>query len=180
LARQGIAVSGAVRVGDAPPDDARVVVRMPSPPMLTLLSMMQRERSDVVAESLLRTLGAKHHKEGTTRAGLTVVRSLLDACLTERDVLDAGSGLSRGNRIAASSLACVMQDQAARLATGREWASLLGHPERGDAWVEALATPGWTLRGRGEEIDGVGSFLGLAQDASGTRHVVVWLTEEAR
>ncbi len=180
LARQGIVVSGAVRMGESPPSDARVVVRAASPTLLTLLSMMQRERSDVIAESLLRTVGAKRRGEGTTQAGLEEVRTLLGDCLTATDVLDAGSSLSRVNRVAASSLACVMQQQLAEVATGREWASLLGHPERGDAWVDAVAASGWVLRGRGEEVDGVGSFVGVAQDTAGVRHVVVLLTESAR
>jgi PBP4 family serine-type D-alanyl-D-alanine carboxypeptidase len=178
--RQGITVSGTVRIGEAPPPDARVVVTVPSAPMLSLLATMQREGSDVMAESLLRTLGAKHEGQGTTVAGLNAVRSLLSDCLTSDDVLDAGSALSRSNRIAVRSLGCVIRQQAESVARGHEWASMLGHPARGDAWVDVLGVAGWTLRGRGEEVDGVGSFAGLAQAVDGRRYVVVWLSEEPR
>ncbi|MBA3347055.1 MAG: D-alanyl-D-alanine carboxypeptidase/D-alanyl-D-alanine-endopeptidase [Actinobacteria bacterium] len=100
-------------------------------PLSQIVRFMGRESDNYTAETLVKQLGAVVDGHGTTGAGLAVVRrSLADAGVPLGGVrLADGSGLSRLDRLTASSLVAL-------LGAG------LADPEIGDAFVASLAVAG--------------------------------------
>jgi len=100
-------------------------------PLSQIVRFMGRESDNYTAETLVKQLGAVVDGRGTTSAGLAVVRrSLADAGVPLGGVrLADGSGLSRLDRLTASSLVAL-------LGAG------LADPEIGDAFVASLAVAG--------------------------------------
>lgn len=100
-------------------------------PLAQIVRFMGRESDNYTAETLVKQLGAVVDGRGTTSAGLAVVRrSLVDAGVPLGGVrLADGSGLSRLDRLTASSLVAL-------LAAG------LADAEIGDAFVASLAVAG--------------------------------------
>lgn len=95
LRRQRIAVAGAV--GErAAPAAAQELAAVPSPPMATVVRLMLVPSDNLVAEMLLKALGAHHGAAGSTTAGATVVRRTLARFRIAPRISD-GSGLSRAN-----------------------------------------------------------------------------------
>lgn len=95
LRRQRIRV--AAKVGERPaPAGAQELAVAASPPMATLVRMTLVPSDNLIAEMLLKALGAHHGRAGTTRAGATVVRRTLARFRIAPRISD-GSGLSRAN-----------------------------------------------------------------------------------
>jgi serine-type D-Ala-D-Ala carboxypeptidase/endopeptidase (penicillin-binding protein 4) len=140
-----------------------------SAPLWRILHTMDRDSDDFISEMVLKTVGALGDGTGTTAAGVTVARSVLEQMIgaDARNLhLVDGSGLSAANRATASALAQLL----AR--TARD--PTLGPPLR-----QALAIAGvdGTLRDRpvGSDrvlaktgsLDGVSSLSGYATTKSG-------------
>jgi serine-type D-Ala-D-Ala carboxypeptidase/endopeptidase (penicillin-binding protein 4) len=68
-----------------------------SPPMLTMLNLMNVRSDDFFAEMLIKQLGARFGHAGTTAAGARVVSSVLAGYGLHPQIVD-GSGLSRSDR----------------------------------------------------------------------------------
>jgi D-alanyl-D-alanine carboxypeptidase/D-alanyl-D-alanine-endopeptidase (penicillin-binding protein 4) len=96
LRRAGVKVPGRTRVAPAPAD-ATVLVTSASPPMRTLVARTNRPSDNLLAESLLKALGARFGRAGSTAAGAAVVRSQLASFGVHPRIAD-GSGLARANR----------------------------------------------------------------------------------
>ncbi len=113
LAEAGVTVGGRVRRGVLPP--ASTLLRtITSPPLASVLMDMNKYSSNFMAEAVLRTLGAELRGEGSTEAGLAVIRAHLDALgiAPEQSQLVNGSGLSRDLRFSPEAMTRVLADAA--------------------------------------------------------------------
>ncbi len=110
LQKAGVAVRGRPTIGSAT-RTATQIVRRASPPLATLLSVMDTWSDNFIAEMLLKQVGAQLGAGGGTDAGAAVVR----ATLSDDDVplagvrLADGSGLSSLNRLTARSLVAMLE-----------------------------------------------------------------------
>ena len=130
LEAAGVEVAGRTRTGRL------TTVGLPlardlSEPLAAIVRVMGRESDNFTAEVLVKALGAHYADEGSTAAGLRVVRGSLAAAgvpLTGVRLAD-GSGLSRLDRLTAAALVAL-------LGAG------LGDPEIREAFLASLAIAG--------------------------------------
>jgi len=126
MAREGVRVTGGLESGTAP-EAARELYALDSQPLSQTLFMMNKMSNNMMAESIIKTLGALDAgPPGTTAAGLKVVRRFLDEIGVDTGAvrLADGSGLSRDNHLPASALARVLEEM----------------PRRFGMWPEFLAS----------------------------------------
>ncbi|MGI8685279.1 MAG: D-alanyl-D-alanine carboxypeptidase/D-alanyl-D-alanine endopeptidase [Acidimicrobiales bacterium] len=99
LQARGVTVDGAAGEGKAP-DASTVVAKVESPPMRDIVAEMLRESDNLTAELLVKELGRRFAGEGSTTAGLGVVRETLTRAGFPVDQLVSvdGSGLDRSDR----------------------------------------------------------------------------------
>ena len=110
LRREGVSVGGLPAAGRAA-STAVELVRRASPPLKSLLSVMDTWSDNFIAEMLLKQVGAQLGGGGSTGAGAAVVSATLaadDVPLAGIRIVD-GSGLSSLNRLTARSLAAMLQ-----------------------------------------------------------------------
>ena len=108
LAAQGITVEGAIRVARTPAG-AALVTALPSPPLARLVSTMNRESINLVAEQLYRAAarGTERREVGSAEVAGTVLQDYLVRRVgTSRDAVRAtdGSGLSVLDRVTPRAL----------------------------------------------------------------------------
>jgi len=105
LQARGVTVAGGVAEGQAPVT-AAAVARVASPPVREVVGQMLRESDNLTAELLVKELGRRFAGEGTTAAGLGVVRRSLGAAGLPVDQLVSvdGSGLDRTDRASCALL----------------------------------------------------------------------------
>lgn len=108
-------LEGPVRFGVAAPSGAgtQVIGQVRSPTIAQLAAATNGPSDNFYAEQLLRGIGARHGAAGTTSAGLAAQRARL-AALGIRPRLADGSGLSRGNRVAPTTVVRLLDVMAAR------------------------------------------------------------------
>jgi D-alanyl-D-alanine carboxypeptidase/D-alanyl-D-alanine-endopeptidase (penicillin-binding protein 4) len=170
LIDQGITVSGGASTGKAP-FGATDLSAVHSKPLWMILRTMDTYSDNFMAEMVLKAVGALGGGKGSTAAGLTVARSVLQDTIGDDAKnlhLVDGSGLSSANRLTASALAELL-------------AHISQDPTLGPPLREALAIAGvnGTLRDRPAgagrvlaktgTLDGVSSLSGYATTQSGTR-----------
>ncbi len=112
LAREGVVVSGGLRRAAAP-EGARELYALESQPLSQILFLMNKNSNNLMAEAILKTIGAEDTgAPGTTAAGLRVVRRFLDAMGVDTGGmrLADGSGLSRHNHLPAATLVRVLEE----------------------------------------------------------------------
>lgn len=105
LAREGILVLGGVKSGTLPQDATELAVHR-SAPLSQILSLLMKPSDNLIAEVLLKTLGAEIKGQGTTNAGIEVETEFCQQIgmdLTALKIVD-GSGLSRLNFISPNNL----------------------------------------------------------------------------
>ncbi|MEX2476669.1 D-alanyl-D-alanine carboxypeptidase/D-alanyl-D-alanine-endopeptidase [Marinobacter sp.] len=178
LVDMGIAISGESLTGNTP-DEARLMVRMSSPDLVTMVRDINKWSSNVMARQLLLTIGAENHldDEGDDRAaGIRVIYDWLEnkGINTAGMVIDNGAGLTRHGRITARQGAQILQ---------RAWNS----PFSSDlmASMPLIAMDGTMARRlRNVGMDGLGriktgylehvrSIAGFTRDESNTTWAVV-------
>jgi serine-type D-Ala-D-Ala carboxypeptidase/endopeptidase (penicillin-binding protein 4) len=100
LRSRGVAVGGDGAEGRAPPGGA-AVASITSPPLSDVVAVLLQESDNLTAELLVKELGVRFGGEGSTRAGLDVVRSTLDSLGLPEEAMAAadGSGLDRSDRL---------------------------------------------------------------------------------
>jgi serine-type D-Ala-D-Ala carboxypeptidase/endopeptidase (penicillin-binding protein 4) len=100
LRARGVTVEGPSVEGRTP-DAAAVVARAESPPMAEVVRQMLRESDNLTAELLVKELGRRFADDGTTAAGLRVMREALAQAGLPVDQLVSvdGSGLDRSDRV---------------------------------------------------------------------------------
>jgi len=109
LEKRGIALNGTVRVDPyAPPPavQSSALYAHFSEPLPAILSVMNKESDNYLAEYILRALGASTSFEGCRRTGIHAVEQFIKKCGIDRhDVaLDDGSGLTRQNLATARAI----------------------------------------------------------------------------
>jgi len=105
LSKLGIVVLGGVRPGRSPAD-AAVLCTHTSPTLANILAMLNKPSDNLIAEVLLKTLGAVVKQKGTSAAGAEVAKEFLNRIgldLTGINIAD-GSGLSRLNYVTARNV----------------------------------------------------------------------------
>lgn len=112
LAEAGVRVVGPARAGAAPAAaEAFPIASLLSPPLSSILRYMDYESDNFTAEILLKQLGTLESGQGTTAAGALAVSNILSEYGVPMNgvrIAD-GSGLSRLNRLTASTLAQMLR-----------------------------------------------------------------------
>ncbi|MDE0504761.1 MAG: D-alanyl-D-alanine carboxypeptidase/D-alanyl-D-alanine-endopeptidase, partial [Candidatus Poribacteria bacterium] len=106
LVRHGISVEGVVRQGVVPNGASEITVHT-SPPLSFILRKMNKRSDNLIAELLLKTLGAEIvGAAGTSEKGLRVINQFLNetGIAKSQSTLADGSGVSRYNLLSASML----------------------------------------------------------------------------
>jgi D-alanyl-D-alanine carboxypeptidase/D-alanyl-D-alanine-endopeptidase (penicillin-binding protein 4) len=127
LEARGIRVRLAPRAAEAPAG-APVLASVDSPPMETLVRLMNKPSDNFFGEMLLKNLAMQARGVGTTKAGARVAAGYARRLGARARIAD-GSGLSRGNR--ASPYRVV-----------RLLAAMVAEEESFDAWYASLAIAG--------------------------------------
>ncbi len=109
LSQQKITMTGSVKYASTP-ENAKLIATHTSPPLSQILAMLNKPSDNLIAETLLKTIGAVVKGNGSTSAGIEVETEFfkkigLDA--SEMSITD-GSGLSRFNYISASNLVALL------------------------------------------------------------------------
>lgn len=138
----GVAQVGGLSVGVTPPS-ARPIGSATSPPLRSILRTMNLDSDNFIAETLAKDVGAYGAGRGTTAAGVARTRTVLidRGVLSRSDRLVDGSGLSRGNRLSASSLVRLIADADGDEAWGRALISSLAQGGEGTLVRRFLTGP---------------------------------------
>lgn len=174
---------GAVRAGMTPPASV-LLSSHESPTLLEAIRVINKRSNNVMARTLLLTLGAERGRRPATvqDSGATVSRLLAAQGLAMPElVLDNGAGLSRNARISAQSMAAMLQTA---------WRSSL-MPEYMSSF--AIAGIDGTVRRRMRDVATQGmahlktgtlrdtsALAGYVLGASGRRYVIVSLVNDDR
>ena len=136
LAARGIPVTGGAADFDdvAPeldPSPRRTIVASTSAPLREIATVLMKVSQNLYAETLLKTVGAARGGLGTVAAGQEAVRERLRAWGVPDDgyVYVDGSGLSRYNYVAASTITTVLAHE-------------YGDPQQRDAFIATLPIAG--------------------------------------
>lgn len=115
FSQKGIRVAGKLRRKRSDEqfsyDKLDIVSVYQSPPLLDILSYLNKESDNFLAEQVLRSIGIQYRGEGSLEAGLDAVRSMMTACgvdMKKHSVAD-GSGLSRKNRISPNAIVALLR-----------------------------------------------------------------------
>jgi len=165
---RGIRVLGRTKTGQAPPT-ARRVARVSSPTVAELAHLVNAPSDNFMAETLLKELGARFGRAGTTAAGASVARSVASGFGASPRIAD-GSGLSRSNSTSPREVMLLM-------------AGMRAGPN-GDAFERSLAVAGRTgtlasrmrgtlaagnCRAKTGTLSNVSTLAGSCRSASGHR-----------
>lgn len=109
-----------------------------------IIKEINTESVNLYAEAVLKTLGSHYLKEGSFRAGVSIVKEFLRRCGADTSLVELydGSGLSRYNLISPYNIMLVLR--------------YMYHSELFDGFYELMAGPGQgTLENRFNSISGV-------------------------
>ena len=110
LNKRGITTRNRTALSGRVPEGATLLHTHTSPPLSDILPLLNKPSDNLIAECLLRTLGAEVHGEGSAAAGERVLLDFLRAAglnLNALNIVD-GSGLSRRNQISARNLVTLL------------------------------------------------------------------------
>ena len=106
LAKRGVTLQGTVRYGEVPEEAAEIITHV-SPPLSRIVWEMNKPSDNLIAELLLKTIGAElRGAPGTAEKGLGAISNLLGIIGMDRRyyTFADGSGVSRYNLVTASLL----------------------------------------------------------------------------
>jgi serine-type D-Ala-D-Ala carboxypeptidase/endopeptidase (penicillin-binding protein 4) len=183
LANIGVVVTGSVRRGRAPAGAAELA-HVSSPPLAQIIGYTNRYSINYDAELLLKSLGARFGRGGTTENGAAVVRATLSELgipiegFSQRD----GSGLSTLNRATPRTLGAILSwILTAKSTEGealRDSMPVAGGP--GTLFTRMTKPPtGGNLRGKTGFIRRVRGMAGWVTPSDGVPLVYVALFNEA-
>jgi D-alanyl-D-alanine carboxypeptidase/D-alanyl-D-alanine-endopeptidase (penicillin-binding protein 4) len=110
-ALRGVHIATTGAVGSGPVPDAPITLsEVSSPPLTTVLRIMNVPSDDFIAEQLVKTIGAQVRTPGTSTYGIArVIASLRGLGVLEPgDRMVDGSGLARGDRETSTTLALLL------------------------------------------------------------------------
>ena len=171
LARNGISIRGDIRQGAVPDDAAEIAVHT-SPPLALVVRRMNKRSDNLIAELLLKTLGAEViEPPGTSRKGLRVISEFLGdiGVPTTQSTLADGSGVSRYNLLSASTLTHLLARMFQDFSVMPEY--LMSLPIAGAdgtlAWRMKESEAAGVLRAKTGTMRGVTTLAGYAMTADG-------------
>jgi D-alanyl-D-alanine carboxypeptidase/D-alanyl-D-alanine-endopeptidase (penicillin-binding protein 4) len=111
LLSEGIQIKGKTVVGKCPSTGVREIAVHHSLPLSQIIAFMNKASDNLIAECLLKTLGARFKGQGTTEAGREVVLEFLKQIGLDMSAVGMvdGSGLSRQNLISPGNLVLLLK-----------------------------------------------------------------------
>ncbi|MGR5238373.1 serine-type D-Ala-D-Ala carboxypeptidase [Vibrio alfacsensis] len=113
LTQLGIDLKGSIHIGTAPKKSRKLLAQHKSEPLPKLLEEMLKRSDNLIADTLTKTLGATFFVQpGSFTNGTEAIKQIIFS-KTGVDIrnarLEDGSGLSRNNRLAATSMAGILR-----------------------------------------------------------------------
>jgi len=183
LERSGIKVEGQTAKEGTMPAGAKAIAVCESPPLLEIVSQMNKYSNNFMAEMLLRSIGGHlAGAPGTPAKGIAIVREALqEAGIQEQlGMLDCGSGLSRFCRITPDTfsrlLTAAWKDPALR---DDFFSSLAVNAEEGTL-RRRMRKPGLTVHGKTGTLNDVIGFAGYVTGPSGKTFAVSIMLNDVR
>lgn len=166
----GVAYRGRVVSGRLPDGGARLLARVSSPQLRAILPLMNKPSDNFIAEMLAKGTAAGEHR-GTTAAGTARTADLLRqrAILGSGDRLVDGSGLSRANRLSASTLVRLI----AAADADRSWGGplLRSLPRGGEGTLSSrLRSVGVRVQAKTGTLNGATALAGRVVSRRGQRY----------
>jgi D-alanyl-D-alanine carboxypeptidase/D-alanyl-D-alanine-endopeptidase (penicillin-binding protein 4) len=181
LAGFGVTQAGALRVGAAPAS-GRILATATSPPLRAIVRAMNLDSDNFIAETLAKDVGAYATGRGTTRAGTAHTAALLRSrsILGPRDRLADGSGLSRSNRLSASSLVRLIAAADGDAAWGAPLIASLARGGEGTLVRRFRSGPATRrVRAKTGYLNGVSTIAGRVVSRRGQRYAFALLMNSA-
>jgi serine-type D-Ala-D-Ala carboxypeptidase/endopeptidase (penicillin-binding protein 4) len=176
----GVAHRGAVAAGTTP-QGARLVGAVKSPPLSRILVLMNHESDNFIAETLRKDVGAYAGTRGSTTEGSRVTAALLEdrGILGANDEIVDGSGLSRANRVSASTFVRLLAAADADPSWGAALVESLPRGGEGTLIRRFLTEPARSrVRAKTGYINGVSSLAGTVTSVNGTRYAFAFLMND--
>ncbi len=109
LAQNGIKVRGRA-VRGTKPKDAQVIATHDSPPMSEMIALLHKPSDNLVAECMLKNLGAQKGKDGSSSSGADVEKEWLQKIGGDPTAvsINDGSGLCRADYISPANLVAIL------------------------------------------------------------------------
>ncbi len=173
----GVSQVGGVARG-VTPATARPIGTATSPPLPTILRAMNLESDNFIAETLAKDIGAYGTGRGSTRAGTARTHELLSGrgVLGPTDRLVDGSGLSRSNRLAATSLVKLIADADRDPTWGTALISSLAQGGQGTLVRRFVSGPATKrVRAKTGYLNGVSAIAGRVVSRGGRRYAFALL-----
>jgi D-alanyl-D-alanine carboxypeptidase/D-alanyl-D-alanine-endopeptidase (penicillin-binding protein 4) len=171
---RGVDVARAPRAGNSP-HTTEPVAAVQSPSIAALVRWTNHISDNYYAEMLLKGLGARFGKAGSTAAGAGVVRNFQEELGVNSTVVD-GSGLSRGNSISPHAVGRLLL-----AAQGRSWFAslyrslpLAGHKGTLRKRMRHTAAAG-RCRAKTGTLRGVSGLAGYCRSRAGRKYVFALL-----
>jgi D-alanyl-D-alanine carboxypeptidase/D-alanyl-D-alanine-endopeptidase (penicillin-binding protein 4) len=157
----GVAHKGVVKTGRTP-QRGRLLATAKSPPLGTLVRMMNTTSDNHIAETLVKDVGAYGTGTGTSAVGSRRITVALRerGILTSTDRLADGSGLSRANRLSAASLVRLMAFAEQDGTWGRALTNSLPRGGEGTLRRRFLGSARKRVRAKTGYINGVSTLAG--------------------
>ena len=164
LRARGVLVAGGPAGGPVSPDTTELA-SVVSATVGDLTRRMLRESENGIAELLVKEIGLKSERPGTTASGVRGVVASLDrrGLPVSRSTIADGSGLSEANRVSCDLLTSVVAGGDERLLAGLAVAARDGTLER-----RFVGTPvAGRLRAKTGSLDGVAALTGTVRSEAG-------------
>jgi D-alanyl-D-alanine carboxypeptidase/D-alanyl-D-alanine-endopeptidase (penicillin-binding protein 4) len=182
LEAQGIAVRGAVRVGQAPVEGDELL-RFRGESLGRIVWKMNKFSNNFIAGELTKALGAERYgAPGSWSKGARALTDHLRSLgpLEADERLVDGSGLSPRNRLSARTLVRVLRNAARNFGWGPEFLASLPLGGLDGTLEDRLVGVDVSLRAKTGHISGVAALCGVVPDAGGRRLGFAVLVNGAR
>lgn len=183
LEAQGVRVTGRNLLGQAPDDGLRVLVSHRSDSLLNLLNTMNKSSSNIIAESVLKTMSAElGEPPGTTEGGVALIRNHLTALgiPSEEYTLVNGSGLSHDIQLRPPHVNAVILDMLADDLLVSEYLASLAVGGRDGTLRRRFTedTEVGRIRGKTGSVNGVYCLAGIIEGGDGERYVFTFFVND--
>jgi len=167
-----VAAGTTVRTGRTPAG-ATLLTSISSPPLHTLMQLTNAPSDNFFAETLLKDIGARFGRGGTTADGAAVVRSVIATRFGIHPQLDDGSGLSRYDRTNPEQVVLLLREMQSNPSF---WKSLAVAGVSGTMQDEMLHTRGANnCRGKTGTLHDVANLVGYCTAANGDKLVFAFM-----
>jgi D-alanyl-D-alanine carboxypeptidase/D-alanyl-D-alanine-endopeptidase (penicillin-binding protein 4) len=155
------------------PANAQPLASVSSPPLSTLLALTNAPSNNFFAETLLKDLGARFGRGGTTPDGAAVVSSVIAAKFDLHPRLNDGSGLSRYDLTSPQQIVFLLREMQSNPSF---WTSLAIAGVSGTMQDEMIHTRGArNCRGKTGSLHDVANLVGYCRAANGDQLVFAFM-----